>query len=102
MLCCAVQDFESFTERKKIQKVMIVSGPEYYHGSLCGGRKKTFPMWTVDGGKYRKPGAEAKAGSQSVRSVSRSLAYRIRHLGEVPQYLPRYLPTCSRLLLTYT
>lgn len=28
-------------------------------------------MWTVNGGKYRKPGAEAKA----VSSVSRPLAY---------------------------
>lgn len=59
------------TERKKIQKVIIASGPENYHGSLCGGRKKTFPMWTVDGGKYRKPGAEAKAVSQSVPSAGR-------------------------------
>lgn len=62
---------EGLTEGKKIQKVMIVSRLEYHHGSLCGGRKKTFPMWTVDGGKYRKPGAEAKAVIQSVPSAGR-------------------------------
>lgn len=32
---------------------------------------------------------------QSVSSVSRPLAYRIRHIGVVPEYSGR-LPTCSR------
>lgn len=47
-------------------------------------------MWTVDGGKYRKPGAEAKALSQSVPSA-----------GRWPTALDRYLSTYLQQVAAY-
>lgn len=55
-----------------------------YHGSVCGRKKKSSPCAQL---LEANTESQEPRQRQSVRSVSRPLAYRIRHMGEVPQYL---------------